>query len=57
MLAEEKVFETVRRLRWADGQVKCPHCNSTRTNKNGYHNTQKARQRYICQSCEKQFDD
>jgi transposase-like protein len=57
MLDEEKVFETVRGLRWVAGLVKCPHCNATKIIKNGYHNTQKARQRYIYQSCEKQFDD
>jgi DNA-directed RNA polymerase subunit RPC12/RpoP len=57
MLDEEKVYTTVRSLRWADGLVSCPHCTSTAVVKNGYHNTQKARQRYICQSCERQFDD
>jgi transposase-like protein len=57
MLDDEKVFTTVRSLRWADGAATCPHCTSKEIVKNGYHNTQKARQRYICQGCEKQFDD
>ena len=57
MLDEEKVFTTVRSLRWAEGKVSCPQCSSSEVIKNGYHNTQKARQRYICQDCEKQFDD
>ena len=58
MLDDEKVFETVRELRWPDGQVQCPHCESKDVIKNGFHNTQKARQRYICQGvCCGQFDD
>lgn len=57
MLDEEKVFMTVRSLRWSNGEVRCPHCNFKEIIKNGHHNTQKARQRYVCQSCEKHFDD
>ncbi len=57
MLDEEKTYRTVRSLRWANGEVSCPQCGSGEVIKNGYHNTQKARQRYICQDCEKQFDD
>jgi transposase-like protein len=57
MLDEQKIFTRVRQLRWRNGEVSCPHCDSNKSIKNGYHNTQKARQRYICQSCEKQFDD
>ena len=26
MLDDEKVYETVRELRWFEGKVKCPHC-------------------------------
>jgi transposase-like protein len=57
MLDEEKVFTTVRSLRWTKGEVNCPDCQSNKVVKNGYHTTQKARQRYVCQGCEKQFDD
>lgn len=57
MLDEEKLFATVRDLRWKDGEVSCPHCGFKGVVKNGFHNTQTARQRYVCQSCEKQFDD
>jgi transposase-like protein len=58
MLDEEKVYATVRELRWRNGQVSCPHCGATTVVKNGHHDTQKARQRYICRgSCSKQFDD
>jgi transposase-like protein len=57
MLDEDKIFRTVRNLRWAEGKVSCPQCSSNQVVKNGYHNTQKLRQRYICQACEKQFDD
>ncbi len=58
MLDDEKVFATVRELRWMEGEVRCPHCDSEKVVKNGFHNTQKARQRYICQGeCCGQFDD
>ncbi len=57
MLDEQKIFTRVRQLRWRNGEVHCPYCDSKSVVKNGYHNTQKARQRYVCQSCEKQFDD
>jgi transposase-like protein len=56
-LDEEKIFATMRSLRWRNGEVSCPHCSSRKVVKNGSHNTQKARQRYICQGCERQFDD
>jgi transposase-like protein len=58
MLDEEKVYQTVRDLRWRDGGVTCPNCGSTSVVKNGHHDTQKARQRYVCRGqCGKQFDD
>lgn len=58
MLDEEKVYQTVRELRWGNGGVTCPHCGSSAVVKNGHHDTQKARQRYICRDqCGKQFDD
>jgi transposase-like protein len=57
MLDEEKVYTTVRNLRWSNGEVICPNCGSSTIIRNGYHNTQKVRQRYLCQGCEKQFDD
>lgn len=58
MLDDEKVYETVRELRWRDGKVKCPHCNSSKVVRKGFHNTEKARRRYRCQGkCCAQFDD
>lgn len=58
MLDGEKVYATVRELRWQNGQVRCPDCGSTTVVRNGHHDTQKSRQRYICRgSCGKQFDD
>ena len=58
MLDEEKVYATVRELRWREGQISCPHCGAGEVIKNGHHDTQKARQRYICRgSCGKQFDE
>ena len=58
MLDDEKVYETLRELRWSDGNVKCPHCGSENVVRKGFHNKQKARRRYRCQgACGKQFDD
>lgn len=58
LLDDEKCFEKVRELRWSDGEVRCPRCGSSEVKRNGYHNTQKARQRYVCQGeCCGHFDD
>lgn len=58
MLNNEKVYETVRALRWSEGKVTCPHCDSEDVVKKGFHNRQKARRRYRCQGgCCAQFDD
>lgn len=56
LIDDAKCYETVRSLRWPD-RVKCPHCESTLINKRGRHNKQKHRQRYACQSCNRNFDD
>ena len=58
LLDDEKCYEKVRELRWADGKVRCPRCGSEEVKRNGYHNTQKARRRYVCQGgCCGHFDD
>lgn len=58
LFSDQKCFEKVRELRWPDGTVRCPHCDSTAVKKNGFHNTQKHRQRYVCQGeCCGHFDD
>lgn len=58
LLDDEKCFAKVRELRWSDGSVRCPRCGSEAVKRNGYHNTQKARQRYVCQGeCCGHFDD
>src|SRR5258705_10949817 len=56
LIDDTKCFETVRTLRWPDG-VSCPHCNSFDITKQGRDDTQPERQRYLCQSCERRFDD
>ena len=56
LIDDAKCFETVRTLRWPDG-VFCPHCNSSEITKQGRDDTQPERQRYLCQSCERRFDD
>lgn len=56
LIDDTKCFETVRTLRWPDG-VSCPHCDSFDITKQGHDDTQPERQRYLCQSCERRFDD
>ena len=56
LIDDAKCFETVRTLRWPDG-VACPHCDSFDITKQGRDDTQPERQRYLCQSCERRFDD
>ncbi len=57
LIDDAKCYEKVRELRWSDGRVKCPNCESKQVNKRGFHNKQKHRQRYTCQSFQKSFDD
>jgi len=49
-------FATVRDLRWPDG-VQCPHGDSSEMTKQGRDDTQPERQRYLCKSCQRCFDD
>ena len=56
LIDDAKCFETVRALRWPDG-VGCPSCESCKLTKQGRDDTQPERQRYLCQSCERRFDD
>jgi transposase-like protein len=56
LIDDAKCFATVRNLRWPNG-VQCPHCESPEIIKQGYDDTQPERQRYLCKSCERRFDD
>ena len=56
LIDEAKCYATIRELRWPQG-VHCAHCGFQWTKKRGFHTNQPERQRYVCQSCEKQFDD
>jgi transposase-like protein len=56
LIDDTQCFETVRPVRWPDG-VFCPHCNSFDITKKGHDDTQPERKRYLCQSCERRFDD
>lgn len=49
-------FETVRALRWPDG-VRCPTGDSSELTKQGRADTQPERQRYLCKSCHRHFDE
>jgi len=56
LIDERKCYQMIRELRWLDGVI-CPHCQSPLVKKRGFHTTCPHRQRYCCQSCQKQFDD
>lgn len=56
LIDEAKCYEMIRELRWPQG-VHCPHCGFHWVIKRGFHNQARHRQRYICKSCEGQFDD
>ena len=56
LIDDAKCFETVRDLRWPDG-VRCPPCESPEITKHGCDDTPPERQRYLCKSCERRFDD
>jgi transposase-like protein len=56
LIDDVKGFDTVRNIRWPDG-VQCPTCGSSEVTKQGRDETQPERQRYLCKSCERRFDD
>jgi transposase-like protein len=56
LMDDAKCFATVRDRRWPDG-VRCPDGDSPEITKQGRDDTQPERQRYLCQSCERRFDD
>ena len=56
LIDDAKCYEMVRILRWPNG-ICCAHCDHFWVIKRGFHNKSKHRQRYECNSCEKQFDD
>jgi transposase-like protein len=56
LIDETKGFETVRALRWPAG-VRCPTCAHSEMTKQGHDDTQPERQRYLCKSCGRRFDD
>ncbi len=56
LIDEAKCFETVRHLRWPDG-VTCPHCDSHDIARDGLDDSRPDRQRYLCHTCHRRFDD
>jgi len=56
LIDDEKCFESVRLLRWAEG-VTCPECESKQVNKRGFNEKQPLRQRDQFKDCHKNFDD
>jgi transposase-like protein len=56
LMDNAKCFATVRDMRWPDG-VRCPDCDSPEITQQGRDDTQPERQRFLCKSCERRFDD
>ncbi len=56
LIDDAKCYEVVRQLRWPMG-VQCPACSASEIIKRGHHTHQAHRQRYVCQTCGRQFDD
>jgi len=56
LLDDTKCYEIVRDLRWPEG-VACPRCHSKAISKQGFDQTQPARQKYYCSGCQRHFDD
>ena len=55
-LDNAKCYERIRELRWPDG-VACPRCNCDDITRHGKDESQPERQRYLCKSCSRKFDD
>ena len=56
LIDDAKCFATVRDMGWPHG-VRCPHCASLESTKQGRDDTQPERQRYQCKSCKRRFND
>ncbi len=57
LIDEAKCYQIVQELRWPDGVVHCPHCDSTHVINYGLDERQKHRQKYRCKDCPCYFDD
>ena len=56
LIDDAKCYEVVRQLRWPTG-IQCPACGASDIVKRGKHTHQIHRQRYVCRTCDRQFDD
>jgi len=56
LIDDAKCYGAVREMRWPEG-VSCPQCGCRHITKQGLDDTQRQRQRYQCQDCQKRFDD
>ena len=57
LIDEARCFQAIRDMRWPDGVVRCPHCDSEHVIKHGTDEVQAHRQKYRCKSCPCYFDD
>src|SRR4051812_39616550 len=56
LIDDARCYELVWQHRWPAG-VRCPHCGSARTARDGRDDAQPQRQRYRCPGCGARFDD
>ena len=57
LIDDAKCYQTIRDIRWKDGNIICPKCDSTNVIKYGFDEIQKERQKYHCKECGVYFDD
>ncbi len=57
IIDEAECYEQLRRLRWPDGQVRCPYCGGQCITKSWPYFRQPACRRYECGACRVSFND
>jgi transposase-like protein len=56
LVSEAECYAAIRELRWSNG-VHCVQCNSGNVKRNGHTAGEHECQKYMCNECEKNFDD
>ncbi|MCS7312445.1 MAG: transposase [Acidobacteria bacterium] len=56
-LGDADVLEWLRRFRWPDGQVRCPHCGSDQVRAYLSSSHRRVVSTYRCRSCRRRFND
>lgn len=57
LMDEAECYEQLRRLRWPDGQVRCPYCGGHNISKRWHYTRSPYCWRYECADCQISFND